>query len=89
MGPMGPKTSKGPWRGQIGHWELWARLPVRPLFHELVPGTASYSGPKDCLIVWSQGLLHTLVPGTASYPGPMYCLIPWSHVLPHILVQKT
>ena len=48
----------------------------------MLPGTASYPGPKYCLIPWSQVLPHTLVPRTASYPGPKYCLIPWSQVLP-------
>ena len=63
--------------------------PRLDLPHSLVPGAASFPGPRYCLIPWSQVLPHTQVPGAASYPGPRYCLIPWSQVLPHTLVPCT
>ena len=36
---------------------------------------ASISGPRHCLISWSQVLLHFLVPGTASFSGPKSCFM--------------
>ena len=64
------------------------RLPVH-LPHFLVPGIASFPGPRYCLIPWSQVLPHSLVPGTASYSVPRCCLILWSQVLPLFLVPDT
>ena len=42
--------------------------------HTLVPGTASYPGPKYCFIPWSQILPHFLIPNTASFSGPRWTL---------------
>ena len=90
--PDGPyvQVPGGPYVGsQMDPGPRWT-LCTGPMYgsqvlpHTLVPGTstASYPGPRSCLIFWSQVLSHTLVLGTASYPGPRYCLIPWSQVLP-------
>ena len=68
---------------------FWTHGGSQVLPHTLIPGAASYPGPRCCLIPWSQVLPHTLVPSTASYPGPRHCLIPWSQVLPHTLVPGT
>ena len=94
-GQPGPGPRPGSCRAQteahagprLGPWRTDAGSQVLP--HTLVPGTASYSGPRYCLIPWSQVLPHTLVPGTASYPGPRDRLIPWSQGPPHTLVPGT
>ena len=105
-GPPRGQGALGPWAiFNIGvHERLWTMdrtyrrtLSGFPYGPTPCPDTASYSGPRYCLIFWSQVLPHTLVPSTASvphtlvpgpasYPGPRYCLIPWSQVLPHTLV---
>ena len=76
FGPT-PCPSLDPHRVQVwthtGSKVIPTTCPRLDLPHFLVPGTASYPGPRYCLIPWSQVLPHTLIPSTAQ-------------VLPHFLV---
>ena len=55
-----------------------ARPPVRPPVRPpaLPPARCFMNlmeGPRDCLMLWSQGLPHIVVPRPASYCGPKSC----------------